>query len=307
MSQKTVPYIIIPSFLILLGFGTLSAFWRQSNKPNQPQLSEKINLAMRQTAHKLLKQAGDSTSTIAPIKQTSENCYLAKLEHHFNYDSLASILKNSFETYDIKDPYDVAVWDCGNNELILGYSSHDVLQGNGIPCGGRNQTVDCFNFTVTFTEKPLVSSTSFVPFLVGGLFVSTLMGLIYFFYFYQKKKEIIEPIKNTEPIDETHLIRIGNTVFHANNQTLDIKNNIQKLTFRETKLLQLFCNHKNELLDRDFILKHVWEDEGVLVGRSVDVFVSRLRKLLKEDDSLKIVNVHSRGYRFEEKICTSGL
>jgi Transcriptional regulatory protein, C terminal len=301
MSQKTMPFVIIPSFLILLGFGTLSAFWRQNNAPNQPQMSEKINLAMRQTAHKLLKQAGDSTSMIAPIKQTSENSYLAKLEHHFNYDSLYSILKKSFESYDIKGAYEVAVWDCGNKELILGYSSHDVLQGNGIPCGGRNQTVDCFNFTVTFTEKPIVSNTSIIHFLLGGLFVSTLIGLIYFFYFYQKKKEIIELPKSTQPRDETHLVYIGNAIFHTNNQTIEIKNTVQKLTFREAKLLQLFCNHKNELLDRDFILKHVWEDEGVFVGRSVDVFVSRLRKLLKEDDGLKIVNVHSRGYRFEEK------
>jgi hypothetical protein len=301
MSQKTMPFLIIPSFLILLGFATLSAFWRQSNAPNQPQLSEKINLAMRQTAHILLKQAGDSTSTIAPIKQTSKNSYLAKLEHHFNYDSLSSILKKSFESYEIKGAYEVAVWDCGNKELILGYSSQDVLKGNGIPCRGRNQIVDCFNFTVTFTEKPIVSNTSLIHFLLGGLSVSTLIGLIYFFYFYQKKKEIIELPKSTQPRDETHLIYIGNAIFHTNNQTIEIKNTVQKLTFREAKLLQLFCNHKNELLDRDFILKHVWEDEGVFVGRSVDVFVSRLRKLLKEDEGLKIVNVHSRGYRFEEK------
>ena len=299
MSQKTIPYLIIPSFLILLGFGTLSAFWRQTNVPNQPQPSEKINLAMRQTAHKLLKQTGDSTSTIAPIKQTSENSYLAKLEHHFNYDSLSSILKNSFEAYGIKSEYEVAVWDCGNKELILGYSSHDVLQGEGIPCGGRNQTVDCFNFTVTFTEKPLLSNKPFLPFLLGGLCFSTFFGLIYFFYFHKKKKEIIKLPQAIEPRDETHLIYFGKSIFNAHNQTIEIKNITQKLTFREAKLLHLFCNHKNELLDRDFILKHVWEDEGVFVGRSVDVFVSRLRKLLKEDESLKILNVHSRGYRFD--------
>jgi hypothetical protein len=301
MSQKTMPYLIIPSFLILLGFGTLSAFWRQNDAPKQPQLSEKINLAMRQTAHKLLKQAGDLTSTITPIKQTSENSYLAKLEHHFNYDSLSLILKNSFEAYGIKGDYEVAVWDCGNKELILGYSSHDVVSGGDFPCGGRNQSVGCFNFTVTFTEKSLVSNKPLITFILGGLFVSTLIGLIYFFYFYQKKKERIEPSQSIEPRNETHLIHIGNSIFNAHNQSLEIKNNIQKLTFREAKLLQLFCNHKNELLDRDFILKNVWEDEGVLVGRSVDVFVSRLRKLLKDDDGLKIVNVHSRGYRFEEK------
>ena len=95
------------------------------------------------------------------------------------------------------------------------------------------------------------------------------------------------------------MIRVGNSIFDTNNQIFKYNNIETKLTYREAKLLQLFCAHKNELLDRDYILKQVWEDEGVLVGRSVDVFVSRLRKIMKNDDSLKISNVHARGYRFE--------
>lgn len=95
------------------------------------------------------------------------------------------------------------------------------------------------------------------------------------------------------------LLQLGKSTLDLVNQKL-IVNKIQKdLTYRETKLLQLFCRNQNKLLERDLILKAVWEDEGVLVGRSVDVFVSRLRKLLKEDDTVKIVNVHSVGYRFE--------
>ncbi|MBK8042565.1 MAG: response regulator transcription factor [Haliscomenobacter sp.] len=73
----------------------------------------------------------------------------------------------------------------------------------------------------------------------------------------------------------------------------------QDLTFREAKLLRLFVTHSGQLLEREFILTQVWADEGVLVGRSVDVFVSRLRKKLSADPSVSIVAVHGVGYRLE--------
>jgi len=95
------------------------------------------------------------------------------------------------------------------------------------------------------------------------------------------------------------ILQFGQSTLDIANQKLLIQNSSKDLTYRETKLLQLFCRNQNKLLERDLILKAVWEDEGVLVGRSVDVFVSRLRKLLKEDETVKIVNVHGVGYRFE--------
>jgi two-component system, OmpR family, response regulator len=100
-------------------------------------------------------------------------------------------------------------------------------------------------------------------------------------------------------VDEMHLIKFGNSVLNTTNQTLNTEGVETQLTFRELKLLQLFYQHKNKLLEKDFILKSVWGDEVIIVGRSVDVFVSRLRKLLKDNPSVKIMNVHSVGYRFD--------
>ena len=59
------------------------------------------------------------------------------------------------------------------------------------------------------------------------------------------------------------------------------------------------AQHPNEVLSRDTLIAKVWEDEGVIVGRSLDVFISRLRKLLKGDDSVQIKTVHGVGYRLE--------
>ena len=98
---------------------------------------------------------------------------------------------------------------------------------------------------------------------------------------------------------EQSILCFGNSILNFNNQILQIGNQEEKLTYREVKLLRLLCQHPNKLLERDFLLKEVWEDEGIFVGRSLDVFISRLRKLLKNDTKIQISNVHGIGYKFE--------
>jgi DNA-binding response OmpR family regulator len=73
------------------------------------------------------------------------------------------------------------------------------------------------------------------------------------------------------------------------------------LTHKEAMLLKLFCQHMNTVIPRDVIQKAIWEDEGFFVGRSMDVFISRLRKLLKDDPLVQIVNIHNVGYKLEVK------
>ena len=191
MLKKTGSYFIIPFVLILIGLGTLTAFWSRSDAPEaQQQFSEKINLALRQTAHYLLKQAGDSTSTIPPVKKTANNTYFVQLENHFNYDSLPILLQNSFSTYGVHGAYNVLVSACKKDELVLGYSSFDVLapldaiRSANVPCVGRNQVEGCYNFAVTFTDLPSNSSNVAVMWLMlGGLVVISLSFWAYHFYF----------------------------------------------------------------------------------------------------------------------------
>jgi DNA-binding winged helix-turn-helix (wHTH) protein len=302
MNKKIHLNIGVFAFFICIGCGTLYAFLGHDGAVQQQQ-SERINLALRRTAHLLLKEAGDSVSTIAPVKQTSELTYLVTLEHAFNYDSLPTFLQNSLATQEITQKYDVAVWDCHQLDLLLGYSSLDFLKNKDVPCGGRLQPNMCLNFSVTFKD-PSVSALNFrgLAIFLGGLLFLVIGAMAYFYYEYAQNKALIAPLIVPNPhqeIDNAHLIYIGQTIFNTHNQTLLTPNSEQKLTFQEAQLLQLFCQHRNELLERDFILKTVWSDEGVLITRSVDVFVSRLRQLLKPDLSLKITNVYNRGYRFE--------
>ena len=285
----------ILAFFICIGCGTLYAFLgHETAVVQQQQLTQRIHLALRRTAHLLLKQAGDSTSTIAPIQQTNET---------FNYDSLPTFLQKSFDLQEITNKYDVAVWDCHQEQLLLGYSSFDFLKNKDVPCGGRDQSKGCLNFSVTFKDPSVFALNSWeLVMRYGGLFILAIAALAYFYHKYSKKQILVSPSITpifVEKIDKASIIYIGQTIFDTHKHTLLLHDVEQRLTFQEAQLLELFCQHKNELLERDFILKTVWGDEGVLITRSVDVFVSRLRQLLKADTSLKIANVYNRGYRFE--------
>jgi DNA-binding response OmpR family regulator len=71
------------------------------------------------------------------------------------------------------------------------------------------------------------------------------------------------------------------------------------LSKKECELLSIFIEKPNEIIKRDELIKRVWEDNGVVVGRSLDTFISKLRKKLQDDTSIKISNVHGVGYKLE--------
>ena len=90
---------------------------------------------------------------------------------------------------------------------------------------------------------------------------------------------------------------IGGYTFDPLKQMLVFKDQTIKLTTKESELLDLLCRHGNEVLERNFALKTIWIDDNYFNARSMDVYITRLRKYLKKDPSVKILNVHGRGYK----------
>ena len=93
-------------------------------------------------------------------------------------------------------------------------------------------------------------------------------------------------------------LQIGEYSFNYINQTLQYLDTISTLTHRETELLTLLFNNKNEVLDRSIILTKIWGQDDFFSGRSMDVFISKLRKKLSLDSNIQIINVRGQGYKF---------
>jgi two-component system, OmpR family, response regulator len=91
--------------------------------------------------------------------------------------------------------------------------------------------------------------------------------------------------------------QIGKYYFNYNEQSLKLGEDIQKLTTKENELLKLLCKNINGVLERNHALKAVWGDDNYFNGRSMDVYIAKLRKYLGEDPNVEIVNVHGKGFK----------
>ncbi|PCJ65306.1 MAG: DNA-binding response regulator [Bacteroidetes bacterium] len=97
------------------------------------------------------------------------------------------------------------------------------------------------------------------------------------------------------------LIPFANYVLDLDNLILSTDTSKTQLTRKEADILKLFVTNPNTLLKREYILNNVWKDDSYFVGRSLDVFISKLRKLFREDPTVVILNIHGSGYKFQVK------
>lgn len=93
------------------------------------------------------------------------------------------------------------------------------------------------------------------------------------------------------------IYEIGRFVFDYNHQQLILNGTEMKLTSKEAELLKLLCDHLNQVVDRSFALNRIWQNDSYFNARSMDVYIAKLRKYLKEDDSVELINVHGIGFK----------
>lgn len=248
------------------------------------------SVAMRMIGHQILLTAGDSTSRVFVVENEANN-FVISFENEFAFipDELIPTISCVMEDAEILDGYIVEVRDDNLQSIIYVYEIGVSGKLDMIPCSLREQPKSDYSFIITFLSpaKEIVASESSY-----GLFVSIIgalmlvIGLTWY-------------IKNKTPQDilNPNMVAIGNSQFDKINMNLSIKAQKIDLTHKEAELLLLFHNSANEAIEREVILQKVWGDEGDYVGRTLDVFVSKLRKKIELDSSLKIVNIRGVGYK----------
>lgn len=96
---------------------------------------------------------------------------------------------------------------------------------------------------------------------------------------------------------EQNVYNFGTMVFDTQKQLLTINGEQTKLTTKESELLSLLCMNANDILERSHALKQIWEEDSYFNARSMDVYITKLRKLLKADPNIEIINIHGKGYK----------
>ena len=97
------------------------------------------------------------------------------------------------------------------------------------------------------------------------------------------------------------VFKIGKFKFDFEQQTLTMKGVLHKLTTKESELLKMLCVFADSHLDRNYALKSIWNDDNYFNGRSMDVYIAKLRKYLKDDENIELMNIHGKGFKLITK------
>lgn len=252
-------------------------------------------IMLRNAGHKLLLQSGDSTSRLLPVKQIAENEYQLQFEKQFTFktDSLVAIIKEALNDERQSNDYVVNVTGCSTPDVLFGYAMLGSEKSSIKPCSGRKQPVGCYRINIIFKKNPPAISNP--GYLMAGLPLLAFIGLLLF----RPKRKIETPTITITETQTNNCIAFGNMLLDSKERCLLYNGKSIPLTSKECKLLLIFAQSPNQVIARERLQKQIWEDEGVIVGRSLDMFISRLRKKMADDQSVTLVNIHGKGFKLE--------
>ncbi|MCW3117774.1 MAG: Transcriptional regulatory protein terminal [Chitinophagaceae bacterium] len=253
----------------------------------------KQQILLRNIGHEILLHAGDSTSRVLPVQEIAPHEYQVRFENEFTFqtDSLVKIIRRSLEKGHLAEDYIVTVLNCSGKEILFGYVIFREQQKTIVPCLGRKQPRGCYLVNIRLQNTGIAPISN--GYLVGGLSVFAFIGLLAVRPFRIRRSRIGTTDTNAD------VLQVGHTLFEPGKRQITISGITTELTPKENKLLKIFADSPGELIERHRLQKEIWEDEGVIVGRSLDVFISKLRKKLEGDASIQVANVHGKGYRLQ--------
>ena len=256
----------------------------------QNEIPEKhVEVVLRNIGHQLLLTAKDSTSRVLPVKKINENTYQISFQKDFSFisDTLINLVQRTFKKNALAKDYIVSLKNCEQKETVFAFEINSQA-GDLTGCRGRKLEVGCYVIEIDLLKKAGFNFSWLLLLIIP-------LGLVGFYVKDKfRKKEEKEPIS-----DNTNYIQLGSFQFYADNNVLKSENKSIELSEKETKALKIFAENINQIVEREKLMKEIWQDEGIVViSRNVDVLVSKLRKKLSDDNSIKFINVHGRGYKF---------
>jgi len=247
---------------------------------------------LRRIGHELLLQSGDRTSRVLPVEKISENEYQIRFENELSFqaDSLVNTTRRLLAKDPLSSDYVVKVLNSSNSGVAYGYAVSKNKKDDIIACLGRMQPRARYIINIKF--KPTGINKAKSGYLLGILPFLALVGFL-FFRSGSKSRPALPDNRDTDTFT------LGALLFNPKNRTLKMNETTIDLTATETRLLHIFALSPNETIERSRLQKEIWEDEGVIVGRSLDMFISKLRKKLAADPNISIVVIRGKGYKLE--------
>jgi len=273
MVRKKIFFGIAAVVLVSLA---LMAFVPISQSPSE---KTRKAMALRVIGDRLLRQDGDYESRVLPVLETAQHEFEVAFEKPLAFvpDSLVALFKSQAEKKAIPATFSVEVKDELSGLTVYSFE----MPSDEIPCLGRKNPKSAYKIYVRFSQE-----NDHAALLLSGIPLA-----LFFFVLGVRSKPKME---NNPQAD---FIPIGKYQFHPKSGRLVLDGQTTLLTAKETNVLEIFALRPNEVIAREILQNEVWESKGVIVGRSLDVFISRLRKKLCSDENVRILSLHGTGYK----------
>src|SRR5215204_3638308 len=248
-------------------------------------------ILLRRIGHEILLQSGDTVSRVLPVKTIAKNEYQISFENAFTFqpESLVNTTQRLLAEDPLASDYVVNVLNCANANVAYGYAISKNKKDDIVACIGRRQTIACYIINIKFKPTGIITAKN--GYLLGSLTVLAFAGAIFL-----RSVKLRKTLPDSQP---TGIFTLGSMSFDAETRKLMINGKTIDLTRTETRVLRIFALSPNEAIERSRLQKEIWEDQGVIVGRSLDMFISKLRKKLEFDPNMKIVVIRGKGYKLE--------
>lgn len=272
-------------FILFLCF----AFCSVSCTTNEKEItSDEVKVAVRAVGHELLLVQNDSTSLVLPIEDIDTKSYKLKFQNRLSIEPnfLIDVVRRNFKKAELPSNYIIEVIECNDEQVVYSYLMKHSKDSEIIPCGGRVLPKSCYMILVKFQNYKR-TFYSWIP-----IVLILILGVL----FLLKRKSVLKLDKEND--DQ---IKLGGFIFYPEQHKL-VKQAIEiSLSKKECEILEIFSEKPNSIVSREELTKRIWEDNGVVVGRSLDTYISKLRKKLQDDPKIQLTNVHGVGYKLEIK------
>lgn len=262
---------------------------------------KQLEVSLRMIGHQLLLSSGDSSSLVLPLIKEDKS-YRIQFENDFALKptELVRIVDQVIYEAGMASEYVVEVEDCDSMQVVYAFKVNNATNSDIVPCGGRDLPKGCYSILISFNALDMgaieipqeeIQQSESREINLSIWFLLGIVALIVAVVVYKRKKKSIPHSKNP------NLVSLGKYHFDKLNAELIIEEQRIELTSKEADLLMLLYDTVNTTVEREVLLNKVWGDEGDYIGRTLDVFISKLRKKLEFDTKVKIVNVRGVGYK----------
>jgi len=340
------------AMVMLFIFFITSSF---TERPDRGLWAKEVNLMIRQIGHRLLLQAGDSTSRVLPVTEIKEGTFQLRFENDvfFSHDSLIELSQGLLPKTKFPSGYTVTVHEFMKADIVYGFQINSTSP-DMLACRGRSEPPGRYRIEIAFpdlfasvkpkenvtqkkavfdqlNEEPksikagqqeanprpkelkmttlqresLITAPPRQSYRLINLVLSGMLVVLGVTLLIGRLGKNLKPVpgKNRDHAilkeSVSEFTALGKFLFDIKGQRLLLGEEVICLTDKECRILELLNENFGELIPRETLMQKVWIDEGVITGRSLDMFVSKLRKKLSRDPELRITNIHRKGYKLE--------